>query len=218
MPSQIYGSAAVAKQRIHETIIIVILATVALASCSASFAENMAPIVPVTTAVPASSFQINIEPVITAALQCVGIALIALLSWLSVWAKQYFKNKAAGLMIDQVDDALNKSLTVGLQSADYMIRTRGWDDVAVKNHTIATAANYMIANFPDKVKAMGLDPTNAGTVTKLVDGALNRAFPNAVTVAAASPATPPTPPVTVAPAAPPAAPPASQVVAKVGLP
>ena len=89
-----------------------------------------------------------------------------------------------------LDDALEKSVTYGLQQSQDIIKAQGWDHADVRNATLAKAAPYMIAHFPDALAAVGCDLSKPDALNACVTEALDRAFPQAVAVAAASPSTP----------------------------
>lgn len=100
-------------------------------------------------------------------------------------------NQAQKAMFDQ---ALSDSLTYGVTQADATIKAKGWDHVDSKNAIIDAGLSYVVAKFPDALKAVGLssnlnDPANAAAITS----ALTRMLPIATTTAAASPTTPPSP-------------------------
>jgi hypothetical protein len=73
-----------------------------------------------------------------------------------------------------------------------LIKANGWDHVTVQNAIEATAADYLVAKFPDTLKSAGIDPTTPEGVQKISD-LVTRALPAGTAAAAASPTTPSTP-------------------------
>ncbi len=76
-----------------------------------------------------------------------------------------------------LDDALQKSVTFGLQQSQDLIRQHGWDSVEVKNKALAAASVYAIARFPDTLKAVGLDMSDTAAVQTAVADRAGPCFP-----------------------------------------
>lgn len=115
------------------------------------------------------------------ALGSVGVARLT--RWLGIKS-----NDAARAAFD---DVLQKSVTYGLQQTQEMIRRKGWDDLEVKTTALGHAAPY-VERFPDVLKALKVDRIDRSEVQRLIEGALERAYPQAAAMAAVSPAAPPT--------------------------
>lgn len=117
-----------------------------------------------------------------------GIALNALAA--------RFKMQISASQTAAYDSALTKALTFGATAVDGTIRAKGWDHVDTKSAVVGSALTYLVAQFPDALKGVGLttnadDPANAAKIKS----ALQRALPAAMLAAAASPSTPPASPV-----------------------
>jgi hypothetical protein len=134
---------------------------------------------------------VDLTPIANVLLQLAGAAILGLGTWAISRLLQLLGLKTSAQAAANLDDALGKAVTYGLQQSQELIRQKGWDHVDVRNATLAAAAPYLIKRFPDTLKAVGVDFSNEKAVTDTVIGALDRAFPHAAARAAASPATPP---------------------------
>ena len=134
---------------------------------------------------------IDITPLINALLECAATLLVATGTWLIARLVRWLGLKNAAQATANLDDALSKSVTYGLQQSQVLIKQNGWDSVSVRNAALGTALPYMLAHFPDALKAVGLDLSDQSALQTTIGAALDRAFPQAATQAAASPATPP---------------------------
>ena len=142
----------------------------------------------------------DLSPVINVLLQLAATVLLAAGTWGIGMIVRWLGLKNAAQATASLDDALQKSVTYGLQQTQTMIRQKGWDHAEVKSAALKQALPYMIQRFPDVLGAAGVDMSNQAALQTSVTGALDRAFPHAAAIAANSPATPPatapSPPVT----------------------
>ena len=132
---------------------------------------------------------IDFTPIINVVLQTMATVLLGAGTWGISRLVHWLGLKNAAQASANLDDALGKSVAYGLQQSQQLIKANGWDHADVRSATLASAAPYMIAHFPDALKAVGCDLSNTDAVTACVTQALDRAFPQAVRVAATSPAT-----------------------------
>jgi hypothetical protein len=139
----------------------------------------------------ATSSSIDISPITNALLAVAGTALLAVGTWAVGRAARWMNLQSNATAVSAFDDALGKALAAGLQSSSALIAQKGWDHIDVKNATLAAAAPILVAKFPDALKGVGIDVSDPSQTAAKVTAALDRAFPAAVTKAAASPATPP---------------------------
>ena len=135
--------------------------------------------------------QLDITPITSALMQLLGAVIMGFGTWAVGRFVQWLGLKNSEQIAANIDDALRKAVTYGLQQAQDEIRAKGWDHVDVRNKALQQALPYMINHFPDTLKAAGLDLNNQDQTAKLVERALDRAFPEAARQAAESPATPP---------------------------
>ncbi len=135
--------------------------------------------------------ELKLDPIIDVLLQLAATVLLAVGTWAISRFTMWLGLKNAAQATATLDDALQKAVTYGLQQSQELIKQKGWDHVDVRNATLAQAAPYMINHFPDALKNVGLDMSNPQAVQLAVMGALDRSFPHAAAIAAASPATPP---------------------------
>jgi hypothetical protein len=133
---------------------------------------------------------VDLTPITSAIMQIVAALLLAFGTWAIQRLGQWVGLKNDSAITAAFDSALQKAVTFGLQQSHELIKQNGWDHVSVHDATLASAGTYIASRFPDTLKNAGLDPT-AADFDKKVKDALDRAFPHAVAVAAASPATPP---------------------------
>ena len=119
----------------------------------------------------------------------IGGMLIAfgqrLLAWMNV--KLSVAQKA------ELEDNAGKALAFGISQAQHEIAAKGWDHIDVKDHVLAAATAYAIDKFPDSLARVGVDTSKPIEATQKLADVMERKFPEAVTVAAASPATPEVP-------------------------
>jgi len=143
---------------------------------------------------------VDLTPITNVLLQLAGAVILGVGTWAIGRLLQWLGLKTSAQAMANLDDALGKAVTYGLQQSQDLIRQKGWDHADVRNATLAAAVPYLIKRFPDTLKAVGVDLSNEKATTEAVTGALDRAFPHAAATAAASPATPPptapTPPTT----------------------
>ena len=134
---------------------------------------------------------IDITPVTNALLELFATLLLGAGTWAIGRFVQWLGLKNAAQATANLDDALQKSVTYGLQQSQGLIKQHGWDSVDVHDASLAKAVPYMIKHFPDALKGVGVDASDPTALQNTVAAALDRAFPASVTAAAASPATPP---------------------------
>ena len=134
---------------------------------------------------------IDITPMTNALLELFATLLLAAGTWAIGRLVRWLGLKNAAQATVNLDDALQKSVTYGLQQSQSLIKQNGWDSVDVHDQSLAKAVPYMIAHFPDALKGVGLDLSDTSKLQTTVGAALDRAFPASVTAVAASPATPP---------------------------
>ena len=143
---------------------------------------------------------IDLSPVVNVLLQLAATVLLAAGTWAIGMVVRWLGLKNAAQVTASLDDALQKSVTYGLQQSQDVIRQKDWDHVDVRSVALAHAVPYLIQHFPDALGAAGVDLSDRAALWATVTGALDRAFPHAAAIAANSPATPPatapTPPVT----------------------
>ncbi len=133
----------------------------------------------------------DLSPVINVLLQLAATVLLAAGTWAISQLVRWLGLKNAAQATASLDDALQKSVTYGLQQSQDLIRQKGWDHADVRSATLAQALPYLIQHFPDVLGSAGIDMSNQAALQATVVGALDRAFPHAAAVAANSPATPP---------------------------
>ncbi len=131
-----------------------------------------------------------LTPLIDMLLQLVAAVLLSMGTWAVARLIRWLGLRNSAQATGALDDALQKSITFGLQQSQDLIRRKGWDDVDVRTSAIGQALPYMIERFPDVLKAVGVDTSDQASLQRIVSGALDRAFPQAASVAAASPGTP----------------------------
>jgi hypothetical protein len=120
-------------------------------------------------------------------LQLLGTIILAIGTWATKRLLDWLGVKTSAQAAANLDQALEKAVTYGIQQAQEGIKTKGWDHIDVRNQVIGAALPYMQAHFADTLRSVGADPTMEDTIKR----ALDRAFPQAAAKAAASPATPP---------------------------
>lgn len=133
---------------------------------------------------------VDITPITSAVVQILAAIILAMGTWAIGRAVQWLGLKNSQQISENLDKALEKAVTYGIQQAQEEIRIKGWDSIQVKNETLAHAMPYFIERFSDTLRAAGINPSGE-QINNLVKGALDRAYPQAVSKAAASPATPP---------------------------
>jgi hypothetical protein len=134
---------------------------------------------------------IDISPIVNVLLQLAATVLLGFGTWGVTQLVQWLGLKNSAQATANLDDALEKAVTYGLQQSTALIKQKGWDDVEVRNATLAKAAPYLIDRFPDALRAVGVDMNDQAALQAKVMGALDRIYPHASAVAAASPGTPP---------------------------
>jgi len=133
----------------------------------------------------------DLSPVINVLLQLAATVLLAVGTWGISMIVRWLGLKNSAQATASLDDALQKSVTYGLQQSQALIRQKGWDHADVKSAALRQALPYMIKRFPDVLGSAGIDMSDQAALQATVTGALDRAFPHAAAVAASSPATPP---------------------------
>lgn len=93
----------------------------------------------------------------------------------------------------EMEDVTGKALQYGISKTTDMIKARGWDHPDVKSQVIAEALEYAKDKFPGALARAGIDTTDPLATAQQMSGILERKFPEAATVAVASPVTPPHP-------------------------
>ena len=137
------------------------------------------------------STALDFTPITNVLLQLASTLLLGFGSWGAARLIGLLGLKNAAQATANFDDALQKSVTFGLQQCQALIAQKGWDHLDVRNAALSAAMPYLIGHFPGALKAVGVDASNPQTLESLVKGALDRAFPQAAAAAADSPATPP---------------------------
>jgi hypothetical protein len=139
---------------------------------------------------------IDLSTIESQLLQALGIVLMAGLGWVMQRVLARLKISLSDAQKAEMEDVAGKALTYGITQAQTKIKAQGWDSINVKDTVVATAAGYMVAQFPGAMANAGFDistPQAAHETTGKLMGILTRKFPEMATVAAASPATPPAP-------------------------
>ena len=131
------------------------------------------------------------DPIITALLQLMAMLILGVGTWAIGRLVQWLGLRNSAQATANFDDALQKSVTYGLQQVQDQIRQHGWDNAEVKNRALAVALTYMNGRFGSTLKAAGVHGPSQAEIDAILAGALDRMFPHAAAVAAASPATPP---------------------------
>lgn len=131
-------------------------------------------------------------------LQIIAIIILTILGFIGKRILAWMGIKLSDAGKAELEDAVGKSLTYGLAKSTDLIKAKGWDHADVKNKTIQEGLAYVLAKFPDAMARAGIDSNNPVEVFQKLSGLMERKFPEAVTLAAASPATPPAPVVSVA--------------------
>lgn len=129
-------------------------------------------------------------PLTNAIMQLLAAVILAVGTWAIGRLVTWLGLKNAAQATQALDDALGKAVTYGLQQSQQLIRDKGWDHPDVRSQVLKTAEPYLLTRFPDVLKAARIGSKGVN-LPELVVGALDRAFPHAAAVAAASPATPP---------------------------
>lgn len=132
---------------------------------------------------------LDLTPILTPLLQLAGIALAAGATWAVGRAASYFHISAQNTAIQAFDDALVRSIHAGAGAAADAIKANGYDHVDVQSQIVAWAAPYAMEKFGPALKNIGLDPNDPAATTRYITDELNRVFPAAITLYAASPAT-----------------------------
>lgn len=147
-----------------------------------------------TPAIPAAiDLSVLLKPLLellgTLALAMLTAALRRLFEWLGL------RNRSQLRLV--FDDILQKGILWGIQQAEDLIRVKGWDHLDVRDKTVAEALDYITARFGASLApvlrqdGLRLGSDAAGAELR---AALERAYPVAAGIAAASPVTPPAPP------------------------
>lgn len=116
----------------------------------------------------------------------VYLLLVAFLT-AGTWALQYVARRwKINLSDDQkqtFQDAVEKALDWATTRAVPALDAAGWDHrlESVRSPLINAAARYAVENFPDALRAVGVDPKNPEVAASQVRGALERSLPAAVT-------------------------------------
>lgn len=131
-------------------------------------------------------------------LQLVAIIILTILGFIGKRVLAWMGIKLTDAGKAEMEDVVDKSLAYGLAKSTDLIKEKGWDHVDVKNETLETGLAYALEKFPDAMARAGIDTKDPVTASQQLTGILERKFPEAVTIAAASPATPPAPVVSVA--------------------
>lgn len=105
-----------------------------------------------------------------------------LLAWMNV--KLSVAQKA------ELEDSASKALAFGISQAQQEIAAKGWDHIDIKNRVIVKATDYALKRFPDSLARVGLDTSKPVEAAEKLADVMERKFPEAVAIAAASPATP----------------------------
>jgi hypothetical protein len=140
------------------------------------------------TGAGASTSNFDITWITTPILQLLGTIILAFGTWATKRLLDWLGVKVSAQAAANIDQALEKAVTYGIQQTQETIKTKGWDHIDVREQAIAAALPYMQQHFADTLKSVGTDPNAEDIIKK----ALDRVFPQAVAKAAASPATPPT--------------------------
>lgn len=134
---------------------------------------------------------ISLTPIITTLLELAATVVFAVGSWGIARLTTWLNLKNADQINRNLEGALQKAVTYGLQQTQDRIRAEGWDSLNVKNEALATALPYMTDRFKDTLRLAGVNISDRAATERIVLGALDRIFPAAAAAAASSPATPP---------------------------
>lgn len=135
--------------------------------------------------------QLQLDPIYTVLLQLAAALLLAVGTWATARFTRWLGLKNSAQITVALDSALQRSVTYGLQQTQDLIREKGWDSPLVRTNALSAALPYMTERFADTLKLAGVDMGKPDEITAMVHGALDRAFPSAALIAAASPTTPP---------------------------
>ena len=134
---------------------------------------------------------INLAPIITPLLELAATVVFAIGGWGITRLTTWLGLKNTDQINKNLESALQKAVTYGLQQTQTRIRAEGWDSLNVKNQALQSALPYMTERFQDTLRLAGVNTSDPDATKAAVLGALDRIFPAAAAAAAASPATPP---------------------------
>jgi hypothetical protein len=135
--------------------------------------------------------EIDLTPVWQSIITLCGMLLTAFgtVALQRLQTRFHLQNNAA--LTDAWNAALQNSVVYGSQMSTNLINEHGWEHPTVHNQIVAYGATYLVAHWPDLIKAVGLkpnldDPNNE----KLIVQALQRALPAGTAIASKAPSTP----------------------------
>jgi hypothetical protein len=159
-------------------------------TCAVPVVAPPAPPAPSQTSVDLSAIENQI-------LSALGIVLVSGLGYFGTVILSKINNTALSTAMAgnaaNLQAAANAALAYGITRADATIKAKGWDHAEVKTEVLKAATPYLLGKFSETLANSGVDVKNVPASEAAVQGLLERSFPAAATVAAASPATPPAP-------------------------
>jgi hypothetical protein len=146
----------------------------------------------VTTA--ASNILLNAE---VAVITLLSAALLGVVLWGANRGFAWLATHQKVLSVEQLtkvqalfSETMMKVAVAGVGQAAPLVHSHGWDSPVFKSAAISAGITYAAAEFPDVLAQVGIDPTDPAQVAAKVSAALDRLFPQAAAIVAASPATP----------------------------
>ena len=100
---------------------------------------------------------VDITPITSAIMQLVATLILGIGTWAISRLIQWLGLKNAAQATANLDDALQKGVTFGLQQTQELIKQKGWDNIEVHDEALGKALPYVMSRFPGALKAAGLD-------------------------------------------------------------
>jgi len=112
---------------------------------------------------------IDLSPVLTILLQCLGGVVLAVGSWALYKVQQKFGLENEDKIREVVMGAIERGVTYGKHKAEEELKDADWAKVETKNALVAHAASYVLTKVPDAVKKFKLseDQVKELVLTKL---------------------------------------------------
>lgn len=142
---------------------------------------------------PAIAADIDLTPITTPIIECLGIVMGAVLPAITSWAvyrwgqKLSTENRAA--LSAAVGKAASNMAKLAVTQTLTSVKLHGWDHVETQSAQIAIGVQAMINKVPDLLTKVGIDPATSAGQLRIAD-IVRRELPAAITEVAASPGTP----------------------------
>ena len=99
---------------------------------------------------------IDLSPVLSILLQCLGGVVLAVGSWALYKVQQKFGLENEDKLREVVMGAIERGVTYGKHKAEEELKDSDWAKIETKNAMIGHAASYVLGKVPDAVKKFGL--------------------------------------------------------------